>query len=522
MRARRRNRSGWLAILILGAIVTAGCHGQPQTTEPAKPSFRGITLSIGALDDAAILAGVTVQRGEWVASRGGEIAIQEKPLALQSLASADLLLFPAQRMGDLVDAGALQSIPNDAIVPRRPSDSPFDDPSQTERDSAQPEPEDTFHYMDIAPAFREQVSRYEKDRLGLPCGASALVLVYRQDALENQANRAAAQKAGVKLEPPSTWTELDALAKFFQGRDWNGESGADYGIALVLGSDADDLGNSTFLARSASLGQHRDHYSFLFDAEKMAPRIEAPPFVEALKGLVSLKAFGPPGMEKFDADAARAAFRTGKVAMLIDRAERAAAWSHGKPLLVAPLPGSERVYEPALKAWQPASPPNSPSYLPRGGGWLIGINRQLAGTKLEAARDFAKYLASPENSNRLRAEATFPMLPVRITQFAAGLPDPTSAPDVGSREWSEAVRRTLLAERVVPGLRIPDAGGYLQDLATGRLEALAGKGPEQALHAVAQAWSERTKTLGPQHQVWHYRRSLNSLVTLPHPPERGK
>jgi multiple sugar transport system substrate-binding protein len=465
---------------------------------------------------------VTAQRGEWVASRGGDISIQEQPLSLESIATADLVLFPAQRLGDLVDAGLLQSIANDAVVPRRQSDIQTDDSSQTERDGTKTEAEDTVRYMDIAPSFREQVSRYGKDRFGLPCGGSALVLVYRQDAFESPANRSAAQKAGVSLEAPSTWTQLDALARFFQGRDWNGEAGPDYGIALVLGSDAEQLGNSMFLARAASLGQHRDHFSFLFDSETMAPRIDGPPFVEALKAVVSLKNLGPPGMERFDAEGARAAFRTGKVAMLIDRAERAAGWSHGKPLAVAPLPGSERVFEPARKAWQPASPPNSPSYLPLGGGWLIGINGSLTGTKLDAALNFAKYLVSPDNSNRLTAERTFPLLPVRTTQFAAGLPDPSSSPDVGSREWSEAVRRTLLAERVVPGLRIPHANGYLDDLAKGRTDALAGKPSEQALRAVASAWIERTKTLGPQRQAWHYRRSLNSLATPPNPPERGK
>jgi len=474
------------------------------------------------LDDTAILAGVAPLRGEWIASRGGEISIEEQPLSVDSLASADIVVFPAQRMGDLVDSGALKPIPNDVVVPQRQSDSQADEPSQTEREGAKAGAEDTFRYLDIAPAFREQVSRYGTDRLGLPCGGSALVLVYRQDAFESQANRAAAQKAGVSLLPPATWTQLDALARFFQGRDWDGQGGPDYGIALVLGPDAEDLGNSTYLARAASLGQHRDHYSFLFDSETMVPRIEAPPFVEALKALVSLKALGPPGMERFDALGARSAFRTGKVAMLIDRAERAAAWSHGKPVGVAPLPGSERVFEPALKAWQPASPPNSPSYLPEGGGWLIGVSERLSGKKLEAALDFAKYLTGPDNSNRIRAERPFPMLPVRAAQMGLGLPDPTTAPDVGSREWSEAVRRTLLAERVVPGLRIPLAGGYLEDLAKGRADALAGRTPEQALHAVAQAWTERTKALGTQHQSWHYRRSLNSLATLPHPPERGK
>ncbi len=523
MRWMRKTRGRWsCCVVILSGIVSAGCQGSSQAPRPAPPSFPGVSLAVGALDDTAILAGVTSQRGEWIASRGGEISIQEKPLSLESLASADVILFAAERIGDLVDSGLLKPIPNDVVVQQRPPESEADESSPTETEGVKHVAEDTFRYMDIAPAFREQVSRYGSDRLGLPCGGSALVLVYRQDAFESQAIRAAAQKAGLSLEPPATWAQLDALARFFQGRDWDGQDGPDYGIALVLGQDAEGLGNSTFLARSASLGQHRDHYSFLFDSETMAPRIEAPPFVEALKALVSLKVLGPPRMERFDAEGARAAFRTGKVAMLIDRAERAAAWSHGKPVNVAPLPGSDRVFEPALKVWQPASPPNSPSYLPEGGGWLIGVSGELTGKKLEAALDFAKYLTSPENSNRILAERAFPMLPVRTALMSLGLPDPTTAPDVGSREWSEAVRRTLLADRVVPGLRIPLARGYLEDLAKGRADALAGRNPEEALHAVALAWIKRTEALGAQHQSWHYRRSLNSLATLPHPPERGK
>ena len=39
-----------------------------------------------------------------------------------------------------------------------------------ERDRSEDEPkvEDTFHYMDIAPAYRDQVTRYGNDRLALP------------------------------------------------------------------------------------------------------------------------------------------------------------------------------------------------------------------------------------------------------------------------------------------------------------------------------------------------------------------
>jgi multiple sugar transport system substrate-binding protein len=375
--------------------------------------------------------------------------------------------------------------------------------------------------MEIAPAFREQISRYGKDRLGVPLGSSALVLVYRRDAFESSSNQAAVRQAELTV-PPQKWTQLDALVKFFQGRDWDGDGRPDHGIAVALGPESGGVGDAVFLARAASVGQHPDHYSFLFDSDLMTPRIDSPPFAEALQGVVAWKAFGPPGMEGFNAAAARAAFRTGHVAMLIDRAERAADWSHGKPVGILALPGSDRVYEPVRKEWKQANPLNTPSYLPEGGGWLAGVKSGLAGKQFEAAVDFARYLASPENSNRLRGERSFPMLPLRDSQMDQGLPDPSSAPDVDSRSWSAAVKQTLTAERVVAGLRIPGADGYLSDLAGGRLAAVGGEAPEAALQKVAKAWTERTAALGPKHQLWHYRRSLNNLVTLPEPPEPGK
>ena len=183
--------------------------------------------------------------------------------------------------------------------------------------------------------------------------------------------------------------------------------------------------------------------------------------------------------------AAREAFRAGKAALLIDRAERALAWSGGHPVGVAPLPGSERVFEPLRQQWETSSSLNAPSYLPMGGGWLVGVRRGLSGLQRDAALDLARYLASPENANRLRAERSFPMLPVRSSQMGQGLPDPTSAPDVDPRQWSDAVSRTLMAGRVVPGLRIPEAAGYLEDLARARVAALDGKDPEAVLREVA-------------------------------------
>jgi multiple sugar transport system substrate-binding protein len=520
MRMRWKGVLGALAPI--AALVVCGCRSDENSTKPTAATFPGITLTIGVLDNRELLTGVGPLRGEWVASRKGELSIMEEPVTQKTVSSVDVLLFPGERLGELVDGGTLATIPHEAVLPPRRAESETGDQNRPAEDRAFEEQTDSFQFMDIAQAYRDQVTRYGSERVALPLGASALVLVYRRDAFENSTCVQAAAQAGITLQPPATWAQFDALAKFFEGRDWNGEPGADHGIAVALGPDTEGVADATFLARAASLGQHRDHYSFLFDSDSMTPRVDSPPFVLALHDLIGLKRFGPPGIEKFDARAAREAFRGGTVAMLIDRAEQAAAWSQHKPVGVAPLPGSERVYEPLLKVWQPCSPPNAPSYLPRGGGWLVGVNRALAGSRLEAALDFAKYLASPENANRLRAEPSFPMLPVRASQISMGLPDPTAAPDVDSRQWSQSVAQTLMAERVVPGLRIPEAPSYIADLSVARQAALDGKPAQEALQELAGLWKKRTQARGAKRQLWHYRRSLNSLATTPRPPAPGK
>ncbi len=516
MRKWRKSLFGSLAGL---GVVLSGCWQEPKPPEKAAPSFRGITLRVGAIDEPGLLTGVIAQRGEWMASRGGEIVVVEKPVALDSAGEIDVLVFPGDRVGDLVDSDRLAAIPNESVMPPAPEARLGGEPPRSTGETPEATT-DPYDFMGIATPYRDHVTRYGNERMALPYGGSALVLVYHRDAFEREANRTAAAGQGIKLEAPKTWGQLDALARFFQGRDRDGDGSPDFGISLVLADDPEGLGHATFLARSASLGQHPDQFSFLFDSEKFMPRIDTEPFVEALGGLLALKAAGPPGMERFDAAAAREAFRKGKVAFLIDRAERAKSWSHGKPVGVAPLPGSERVFDPISKAWTTPSQRNAPSYLPRGGGWLIGVRNGLAGTQLEAAIDFAKHLSNPENSNRIRADRAFPMLPFRTAQMGQGLPDPTSAPDVDTRLWAEAVGR-MFAERPVVGLRIPGADGYLADLAKGRAAALSGTAPQAALADVARAWTERTRARGPKRQLWHYRRSLNLRATTPRPPEPG-
>ncbi len=515
-------RGSWTAIaLTVGQIV--GCSAPEAEKPTGPPTFAGVSLSLGAVGDPAVLAGVTAARGEWTASRQAELSIAKSPIAdLADVQGVDLIVFPGDALGELVDRDLLEVIPNSLVIPPAPVADPLR--PNARKDEAEEAPEDPYKHDDLAPAFRDQVARYGNDRYALPMGGSVLVLVYRGDAFASEANKKGAAEQGLTLEAPRTWAELDALARFFQGRDWNGDGEPDFGLAAALGGDAEGIANATFLSRAAALGQHRDQYSFLFDSDAMTPRIDAPPFVEALGAVAAWKSVGPPGVESFDAAAARKAFREGRTALLIDRAEKAGDWEGpgGAAIGVARLPGSDRVFEPLRKTWETDESLNQPAYLPFGGGWLVGVRAGLEAGKKAAALDLARYLSSPDVSSRLRAEHDFPMAPVRASQMGKGPPDPTAAPNVDVRLWSNAVGRSLMGLRVLPGLRIPEADAYLADLSKGRAEALAGKPPEAALRDVAAAWSARTQALGPKRQVWHYRRSLNTLPTSPQPPERGK
>jgi multiple sugar transport system substrate-binding protein len=516
---RGRAAWGWWLFLVVLATGVVGCGTPTEPSAPAQP-FRGLAVTVGVVGsrDQAILETVAAQRGEWAASQGTEVVIRGvvDPGSLQGV---DVLVFAGERLGDLIDAGALAVLPETLVAPPPKDTDAAGEPGerrQADSIASDHEEADSLRFAEIVPALRDQVARYGSDRMAFPLGGTALVLVYDRAAFERAANRAAAEQASLVLEPPKTWEQLDALARFFQGRDWDGNGTPDHGIALALGPDPTFLGEALLLARAASLGQHRDQYSFLFDADTMTLRIDTPPFIAALEGLVTLKAAGPPGMTGFDAATARQSFHDGKVALLIDRAEMAARWSHGKTAIgVAPLPGAPRVYDPARKQWEEAKPVNNPSYLACGGGWLVGVNRATAGKQRDAAIDFARYLISPETSSRVRADRAFPMLPVRSGLLGQGPPDPRAALGVDARRWSDAVIQTLIARRVVPGLRIPQAEGYLSDLSLQRL-AVLGDGKDQeplsaeaALREVARAWARRTEKRGVERQAWHYRRSLN-------------
>ena len=197
MRRSWNGRSCWL--VLVGGSLVAGCQDHSAARKSQVPSFPGIAIKVGAVDDAAILAGVSAAErrvGGITPRHDRDPATNRSPW--NRLADVDVVLFPAQRLGDLVDAGVLAAIPNAAVLPPEPAEDERGNPRPAGSDRGQGALDDTFQYMDIAPAFREHVSRYGPERVALPCGGSALVLVYRRDAFESDANREAARRRGCR------------------------------------------------------------------------------------------------------------------------------------------------------------------------------------------------------------------------------------------------------------------------------------------------------------------------------------
>src|SRR5271165_5994306 len=139
---------------ILCLCVLSGCSDADRSLSsgPVKPSFPGVKLAVGALGDSAILTGLSAQRGEWVASRGGDITIKDEPVrSLENLSDLDLLIFPGQELGNLVDAEVLELIPNQIVLPTRPQEQEDESAKAGRTESTEESPTEAFQYPDIAP-----------------------------------------------------------------------------------------------------------------------------------------------------------------------------------------------------------------------------------------------------------------------------------------------------------------------------------------------------------------------------------
>ena len=256
----------------------------------------------------------------------------------------------------------------------------------------------------------------------------------------------------------------------------------------------------------------------------MAPRIDSPAVRRGPPGRDRLEGLGPPGMRSLRRGGCPRGVpqRQGGHADRPCRAGRARGRA-GTRSALRPCPARNASTSRSADLGNALVPQRTQ---------LLALRRRLARRgQARALRPPARCGDRPgplpgqpgERESPPRRERSFPMLPVRTSQMGQG----TSRPDLGPRRRPPAMVRCRRAGPCWPngscracGSRMPPATWGTSPRA--RVAALAGEDPQAALREVADAWTARTKSLGPERQLWHYRRSLNSLTTLPQPPPRGK
>ena len=257
----------------------AGCSdsGQPSSSARRSPRSRASSSRSGALGDPAILAGLSAERGNgWPPAAARSRSRSSRSPAPDQLSEVDLLIFPGQELGTLVDADALETIPNEAVLPVRPADD-----EARARDELRGEGGGACRRVPVH-GHRAGVSRAGEQVRHRPHGAAA-GRVGPGPGLPARRVLPAGQSRRRRARPGSRWSHPRPGPS---SMPWPGSSRAGTGTATgrpITGSrrcwdrTREGLGDATYLARAASLGQHRDQFSFLFDADSMAPRIDSPP-----------------------------------------------------------------------------------------------------------------------------------------------------------------------------------------------------------------------------------------------------
>lgn len=402
----------------------------------------------------------------------------------------DAWVFDPQWLGDFVSAGIIQDL-NGKIA---------DD--------------QTLHWNDVAPFFREYSSRYQGKVYAIPLDGDLHLLYYRADLVE---------KDGMK--PPETWDEYLAMAKKYNGQDLNGDGTADYGSCLFKKSGAQSFRVFTDIAASLVQAQGTRQGTF-FNPENMQPLVNNDAFKRALEIYKATGESAPPDELSLDVGNTRALFVSGRCALTVD-------WGDVGSLALNPaistvqdkvgaaiLPGSKEVLDRTtgkLVACDTKTCPyalNGVNHAPYAaiGGWSGGVNTN---SKVkDAAYAFLAYLSAPAQSNVDVTNGKTGFNPYRISQFLnrsewvnAGMSPKAAANFLG------AIETSLTNPNVALDLRIPQNQYYQLVLDHAIAQYFTNEITlDQAVKQIEDAWNIKTDELGRQKQLAAYKASLAGIA----------
>ncbi|MGD9721349.1 MAG: extracellular solute-binding protein [Pirellulales bacterium] len=501
--------------LLVGALA-GGCKPAPDSDTDAGAALRAAELRLLVVDDPALAAAIEAVAGEWKAISGATLhvaqATSSEAIAAKSLpGSPDAAIYPSWLLGTLAERGWITPLPEGFELNRELAWS------------------DTFELSQVAE------TRWGQATLAVPLGSPVLTCLYRVDLFEKFHRR-----------PPRTWDEFHELAEFFARRENLGDAAppADAAWHGCVQPLANGAAAAVLLARAAPYVKHRDHYSALFNIDTMAPLINGAGFVRALDELVADARLGPQDARNFDIAAAREHLSAGRAALAIawpgheratsarpeaGRADAAPAKAAaGNAAAVAPdatavaaaparsavsfveLPGSAKVYNIGVAAWE-NRPSDESEHVPLlGAAGRLGSLCQSA-SELRLAFQLLAWLSGKDwgGSTGAISSASPDTTLYRRSQLRQPRPWVDAGTDVeAARQYATSVRDALSRPAYLMAVRVPGHQRYLAALDAAVEAALAGTSASDALGAAAAEWSKITEELGRDAQRKAYRASL--------------
>ena len=470
------------SLLLAVSLGFVGCQ-QPEgpsgdsdsSDQPDQP------LHVMVTDDPELAKAIA---REWKSRAGTEITVENITTA-QLLDSkrfkTDLVIYPAARLGDLVEKRLLLPLPK-YLSQQLPA-----------------------HNQGLLPISRTTEVSWGPEQYAASFGSPQLVLYYRRDIF-----------TALKLQPPKTWQDYQQLVTTLSDREkvvpWLAEPDQPWrATAEPLGSGWAAV---TLLSRAAAYVRHPNQYSGVFDYLSLEPLISRPPFVRALEELQQATSSIPADQWPATVDHARQLFYQGKTAMALSWPSLAAPHQQEESvneegsLGWALLPGSREVYNASEQAWE-TIPQQEAAHVP-----LLSISGRLGSVSRNSSQpQFAAESLLRLTSSKWSASISR-LSPHTTLSRSNHLTNPTNWLDAGTStndaiQFTDAFRTASNSSRVMFCLRIPGRDRYLAALDDAVLRVLQNEASaSEALADVSHQWEEITDQLGRQEQSRAYRQSL--------------
>jgi multiple sugar transport system substrate-binding protein len=432
----KKGKLGKFTVISLAfLLVTVACVA--MAAPPAKFSGKVINwatfLSYGGIDKLRAIV------NEWEKETGAKVNIIILPhpgLAEKvfmdyraGINTYDLVTLNYPKLGQFAEAGVLE--PLDGFVRNANA-------RKAETD-------------DFIPYLLDTYGRWENKLYGFPLKADGRLFLYRKDVFS---------KYGKKV--PRTWDEYLELAKFFNGKDWNGDGKPEYGCAVRFESDV--VAGGRFAEIMAG------HGGQLIDS-KYQPHLNSPEAIAAMDKVIELLKYAPKDTLAYGFTEYNNAYLLGHIPMIPTWSEVAATAEDPTKSKVVGLTGYAAI-------------PGSKALL---GGF--GISMLATSKNKEAGYDFMTWFTSKSvEQKRVAQKGTFIYEPGRISTYS----DPKL---VKKYPWFPMLKENLANGVALP--RIPESDEMIQVFGQSiRRAAVDDITSKEALEFAQDKWLQILKKAG--------------------------